>query len=314
MKIQKNVKLAPFTTYRIGGPAKYFIVVKTEEDIREALSWARSNNVPYFILGGGSNLLVADEGYNGLVISLQNNNFIFKDDRLIADAGTTIHDLVTNSVEREFSGLEWAGGLPGQLGGAIRGNANCFGGHMHDVIKKVRIMLPDGSIKIFSKRQCKFSQKNSIFKQKSEYIILSAELKFKKGNKNKLQERVNYCVNWRAKNQPKKHGTCGSVFTRVLLKDLPKDFFDKHPDTKEAVKGIGKQKFQELGTGYLIDRGLGLKGMRIGGAMVSYKHANFVVNVKNAKAEHILIMNSLIKSRVMNKYGIILEEEVHYLN
>ena len=174
---------------------------------REALKWAQDNNVPIFVLGGGSNLLVADKGYNGLVIFLQNNKFKFKGNKLIVDAGMPMQDLVRVSVERGLRGLEWAGGLPGQLGGAIRGNANCFGGHTHDVVKKVRVMSPDGSIKTFNKRQCRFSHKSSIFKQNPKYIILSAELKFKKGNKKKLQEKVDYCMNWRAQNQPQKHGT-----------------------------------------------------------------------------------------------------------
>ena len=313
MNIQTNVELAPYTTYRIGGPAKYFCKAKTEEEILEALNWAKTKSVPYFILGGGSNLLIADEGYGGLVIHLVNNTFEFKGNRLIAQAGANMQDLVSASVDKGLGGLQWAGGLPGQLGGAIRGNANCFGGHIEDVVYSVRAITPEGKIKTFGKRKCKFGHNKSIFKQKPGHIILSAELKLKPQDKKVLQDRMNYCLNWRKENQPKKEGTCGSVFTRVRLSDLPKNFFQKHPEAQIAVKGLQRQKFSELGTGYLIDA-LGFKGKEIGGAKVSHKHANFIVNTASAKAEHILIMNSIIKSRVLNEYGIILEEEVHYLD
>ena len=314
MHLQQNVQLAPYTTYGIGGPAKYFVEAKNENEIREALIWAQKNNVPYFILGGGSNLLISDEGYNGLVIHLATKNYIFKKNKLIADAGCDVQTLVAESVKLELDGFQWAAGLPGQLGGAIRGNANCFGGHTEDIVSKVWAATPAGKIKIFNKRQCKFGHKTSIFKQKPQYIILSAQIMFKPGNKKELEERMNYCLNWRKTNQPhKKEGTCGSVFTRVRLSDLPKDFFNKYPETRGAVKGLQRQKFSELGTGYLIDS-LGFKGRRIGGAQVSYKHANFIVNTANATAEHILIMNSIIKSRVLDEYGIILEEEVYYLS
>ena len=312
LKIKKNILLAPYTTYKIGGPAKYFVEAKTEEEILEALTWAQKNDVPYFVLGGGSNLLISDAGYDGLVIHLANKNYKFDGDRLVADAGCEVKTLVEDSVERGLDGFQWAGGLPGQLGGAIRGNANCFGGHTEDIIYSARAVTPKGKIKIFSNKQCKFGHKTSLFKQKPGYIILSAEIRLKHGDKKVIEEKMNYCVNWRAENQPKKEGTCGSVFTRVRLSDLPKGFFDRHPETKEAVKGLQRQKFSELGTGYLIDS-LALKGKMIGGAQVSHKHANFIVNTANATAEHILIMNSLIKSRVLNEYGVILEEEVHYL-
>lgn len=312
MNIQTNVKLAPYTTYRIGGPAKHFVEAETEEEILEALSWAKKQNLPYFILGGGSNLLISDEGYGGLVIHLTNKNYKFDSDNLTADAGCEVKTLVEECVKRELDGFQWAGGLPGQLGGAIRGNANCFGGHTEDIIHSVRTITPNGKIKTFSKRKCRFGHKTSLFKQKPGYIILSAQIALKPGDKKTLEERMNYCVNWREQNQPKKEGTCGSVFTRVRLSDLPQGFFDRHPETQEAVKGLQRQKFSELGTGYLIDS-LALKGKMIGGAQVSHKHANFIVNTANATAEHILIMNSLIKSRVLNEYGVILEEEVYYL-
>lgn len=324
MKIQKNVKLAPYTTYKIGGLARYFVAVKTEDDIREALGWAKEKKVSYFILGGGSNLLISDEGYDGLVISIQNHRRVgssYGNNRssygrviLEVSSGALMRELVEETTNSGLIGLEWAGGLPGQLGGAIRGNASCFGGQIEDIIKNVKAMDPYGNIKIFNKNQCKFKNKTSIFKEKPELIILSAEIKFKKGDRAKLQEKVNYCLKWRKENQPIEFGTCGSVFTRKLLNELPKDFFDKHPDTQIAIKGINKQRFRELGTAYLIDYGLGLKGLRVGDAEISHKHANFIVNIGNARAEDVIILLSIVKSRVLNKYGILLEEEVYYLS
>ncbi len=258
MKFQKNVLLKNYTTFKIGGPAKYFCFAKNKEGLIEAVKWAKEKNLPFFILGGGSNLLVSDKGYEGLVIKYQNPKL----------------------AEYVNKGLEWAAGIPGTVAGAIRGNAGAFEGEMKDVVKEVEVFdAKTQKIKIFKNKDCQFSYRNSVFKKNPNLIILSAKIRSSRGNPKKIQQYLNY-----RKERHPQEPSAGSVFKNLF--DVP------------AAKLIAE---------------CGLKGKRIGGAQISEKHPNFIINLGNAKSSDVLKLINLVKRKVKNKFGKKLEEEIQYL-
>ncbi|MCD6528037.1 FAD-binding protein, partial [bacterium] len=198
MKIKENIPLSNYTTFKIGGPAKYFAEVKTKKDLIEAIKFARQKNLPFFILGGGSNILVSDEGYNGLVINFQFSIFNFQENKIVAGAGAKLKDLVRASAERGLTGIEWAAGIPGTVGGAIYGNAAAFGKSISEIIKEVEVFdVFELKIKNYRLKDCKFNYKESIFKKNKNLIILSCILNLKKGNKKEIKEKIKYFLDYR---------------------------------------------------------------------------------------------------------------------
>ena len=192
--IKRNVLLKNYITFRIGGPAEYFFVAKTKQDLIKAVKAAKKTNLPFFNLGGGSNLLVSDKGFNGLVIKFQISGFRFQEEKVYAEAGAGLGKLVVRSQELGLSGLEWAIGIPGTVGGAIRGNAGAFGASIADIVESVEVLdiqnikdakskTQDLKSKIFQNRKCKFGYRDSIFKENKNLIILSAVLNLQKGRK-----------------------------------------------------------------------------------------------------------------------------------
>jgi UDP-N-acetylmuramate dehydrogenase len=289
--IQKNISLAKHAAFKIGGPAKYFYIAKTKDELVKAIIAAKKNNLPFFILGGGSNLLVSDKGYNGLVINFQFSIFNFQKNKIFAGAGIKLINLVKTSAEKGLSGLEWATGIPGTIGGAIYGNAGAFGKSMKDIIESVEVFdVKTEKTKTLKKKDCKFNYKSSVFKKNKNLIILSAVIKLKKPavqaqeNRKEIKNKIQGFLNYRKENHPLNLPSVGSIF--------------KNP-----------KKFP---AGYLIEK-CGLKGKKIGGAQVSEKHANFILNTDGAKAKDIIKLINLIKKKVKKKFGIVLEEEIQFL-
>lgn len=284
MKFQRNVSLKNYTTFKIGGRAKYFFVAKTKENLIAAIKTAKKDNLPFFILGGGSNILVADKGYGGLVINFQFAICNFQNSKVIVGAGLPLGKLVNSSARRGLSGLEWAAGVPGQVGGAINGNAGAFEGSMADIVESVEIFdLRNQKIKNFKNNDCKFSYRASIFKDNSNLIILSCKLQLKSGDKKTIKEKIQEYLDYRNERHPKEP-SAGSVFKNVG--DIP--------------------------AALLIDQS-GLKGKKIGGAQISKIHPNFIVNLDGAEAKDVLRLINLVKKRVKEKFGISLEEEIQFL-
>lgn len=308
--IQENVSLAKYTTFRIGGPAKFFVEVKTIAELEEAVKFAKEKNLQIFVLGGGSNLLVSDAGFDGLVIKIKFNDLhIDAENNLIeAGAGVLMAKLVKDSIEEGLSGLEWAAGLPGSLGGAIRGNAGTFGLSMKDSVKTVKAHdLITGKIEEFENNDCQFGYRESIFKQKSDLVILSVVLAVNKGDKETMKQKFSEYISWRREFFPETYSP-GSFFKHTeptehntkKLKEIPR-FFELKLHEKNTIP-----------TGFVIEEA-GLKGKKIGGAMVSEKHANFIINTGNATAEDVVMLASIIKQQVRDKFGVELREEVQYL-
>lgn len=279
---QKNVLLKDYTTYKIGGPAKYFLIAKNKEDLIKAVKSAKELKLSVFILGGGSNVLVSDKGFNGLVIKMDNSKIDFiGQNSVFIEAGTNSAKLVKFATDNSLSGVEWFAGIPGTVGGAIFGNAQAFGVKMSDSVESVEV-LDFKTLKIvkLSKKQCKFSLKNSIFKKNQNLIILSAVLKLKKAKKADIETKVKEHISYRKKSHPISFPSAGSVFVNP-----------------------------EMSAASLIES-CGLKGKKIGQAQISLQHANFIVNLGGAKAKDVLALIKLAKQKVKKTFNIDLEQEI----
>jgi len=319
--VKKNILLRDYTTFKIGGRAKYFFVAKTKEDLILAVKVAKKNKLPFFILGGGSNLLVADKGFKGLVIKIQNSRFKIQNYKIRVEAGTMLTGLLNASLKAGLTGLEWAVGIPGTVGGAIYGNAGTPKESMKDIVKEVELFdVKTEKNKIFKNKDCKFDYRESIFKKNKKLVILSTILKLKKGNKKEIKNKTNNYLNHRKDTQPLNFPSAGSIFKNPRLRPA----FTKVSAGKQGYGGqakdflVGKigeeNKFSSsvFTAAQLIEKCI-LKGKRIGNVKISEKHANFIVNLGQGKAKDVKKLIELAKKRVKNKFGIGLEEEICYL-
>lgn len=314
MSIREHIRLAPHTAYRIGGPARYFVAAKNADDVRGALAWAADKQVPYFILGGGSNLLISDSGYTGLVIAMRNtrthvHQSLGSDHTVFveSDAGVGLQTLVDLSLEHGLEGLEWAAGIPGHVGGAVRGNAGAFWGEIGNVIERVAALTPQGDLQIFSPDHCRFGYRTSVFKEEKGLAVVSVMMRLRRGNKEELLHKAEELREWRRAKHPLEYPNCGSVFKRIAVGDIKLGMWEKYPDMRDAIRA------GQVATAYFIDK-CDLKGVRMGGAEVSEKHPNFIVNrTRRAKAEHVMMLASHVRTRVHEKFGILLEEEPEFV-
>ncbi|MBI2640553.1 MAG: UDP-N-acetylmuramate dehydrogenase [Candidatus Sungbacteria bacterium] len=310
IKIQENVALAPYTIYKIGGPAKFFAEVRSSEELKEALKFAAEKNLPFFVLGAGSNVLVSDKGFDGLVIRMAGGEVKVDGDGLIVDAGAMMAQAVLKSAQAGLTGFEWAIGVPGTIGGSVRGNAGCFGSEMKDVVESVEVF--DSKKATSYKLQatsCEFNYRDSVFKKHPEWIILSATLKLKKGDPKVIQGNIKKITVERTTKQDIGTRSCGCIFKNVSWsrKDIAKEkLLDRFP----ALAQFKDQA--SIPASFLIDSA-GLKDRRVGHVFISPKHANYFVNEGGATAEEVLMLIAIAKDTVRRKYGISLEEEIQYL-
>jgi UDP-N-acetylmuramate dehydrogenase len=321
-KFQENVALSKFSHYKIGGKARFFFEAKTKKDIQWAVKEAKARKLPIFILAGGTNVLISDEGFNGLVLRPDITGIKAKGNTVSVGAGVSMAELVKDSAARSFSGLEWAGGLPGTFGGAIRGNAGCFGGEIKDSIRSVRSF--DMKKMVFverTARQCKFGYRQSIFKQKNgSEIIVSAVIELKKGDKKAIAKSIKEKIDYRKKNHPLEYPNVGSIFKNVRLDVIHKKNGEKYKkalhETATNFRGstfsIKTDPFPVISAAKLISE-TGLRGVSFGGAMISPKHPNFIVNVLNAGSPDVKNLITLTKAEVQKKFRIQLEEEVQMI-
>jgi len=305
--VKENILLENYTTYKIGGPAKYFFVAKTKEDLISAIKTAKNLKIPIFILGGGSNILVSDKGFSGLTIKIDISNIEFKENNIFVGAGANLTKLAFDSAENGLSGLEWAAGIPGTVGGAIHGNAHAFGTKISDTVKNVEtINLSTLKLNNFTKEQCHFSLKNSIFKKNKNLIIISAVLEFKKENPNEIKNRIKGFLEHRRSKHPMNFPSAGSTFINPIIRIKNKKLLEKFPELNEYnEKG-------SMPSWYLI-KNAGLSGGKIGNAQISEKHCNFIINLGEAKAKDVLSLMNLAKKEVKRKFGVSLESEVQFV-
>ena len=280
-----NEPMSRHTSYGIGGPAGAYITPRDRDDLRRILHFADEQNIPVFFIGSGSNLLVADEGINGIVITLIKsfNKLEIKGCHIYAETGVMLGHMVKHCIKQKLTGLETMVGVPGTLGGALMMNAGAFGSEISNCLKNVDAMTLMGKIKQYSIKDIDFNYRHSSFKKNE--IIMSANFVLKKATKQEIMNKRAKASAGRKETQPLRFRSAGSLF-------------------KNPKKGVA--------AGYLIDKA-GLKGTHRGDAEISEKHANFFVNHGKANAEDVVFLIRLARKTVEKKFGINLELEVKTL-
>jgi len=281
--LKENVALASFTSFNIGGPAKYFFIANENDEIVKAVKLCKKLNINFYILGNGTNILVSDKGFDGLVIKMENDSITFNNDIVVAESGVKVQKLIRESITNNLTGLEFLIGIPGTVGGGVAGNIGTATQWIDTRIINVTFINANNEMQTLPKSQCDFSYRYSKFKYNDKDIILSTELKLDKSDQNTIQGNVSNFLNNRS-HQPVNKACAGSIF--------------KNPKGETAWR--------------LIDK-LGLRGKKIGGAKVSNEHANFIINTGKATADDVVILISYIKQQVRDNLGIQLQEEIKYV-
>jgi len=319
-KFQENVPLSKFNHYKIGGPARFFFEAKNEKEVVWAVAEAKKQKLKVFILSGGTNLLFCDKGFDGLVLRPAIMALKAKTGGSIeVGAGVFMKDLLNFAAEKSLSGLEWAGGLPGTVGGAIRGNAGCFGGEAKDNIVSVRSFDTKAmKIVVRSAQECSFKYRDSVFKKKhGAEIVLSATFTLTKGDKKAILKSIKEKIEYRKKTHPLEYPNIGSTFKNIPLHAIHEKGSQEYKKAVEAHElsfrgsrfSVKTDPFPVISAAKLISES-GLRGVSAGGAMISPKHPNFIVNVLNASSCDARSLITLAKSEVFKKFGVQMEEEV----
>lgn len=281
-QIKINEPLKNHTTFKIGGPADIMLFPSSIDDLQKAISICIEANLSHFIMGQGSNLLVRDGGYRGIVIKIGTHlkKYVVQDIRIYAEAGVRLSELAHNAASHSLTGLEFAEGIPGSLGGAVVMNAGAYDSEMKNVLESVQAISTSGQIQSFSREQLNMSYRKSIF-QANQFIVVSAVLQLKRGEKEMIQTKMREFARRRREKQPLDHPSAGSVFRR------PEGIY----------------------VGPIIEK-MGLKGFSIGDAQVSAKHAGFIINKGNATASDVIALIKVIQEKAEQTYGIDLMPEI----
>lgn len=308
-KVKEQISLSKFSNYKIGGPARFLLAAKTEKDITEGVKLAKAKRQKLFILGGGTNLLISDAGFDGFVIKPEISFIKKSGNKISVGSGASLGDFLKFAAKNKLQGVEWAGGLPGTVGGAIYGNAGAFGGEIKDSLESVRSFnIQDKKFIERNNKDCKFSYRSSVFKEnRGQEIIVSATFGLNPGNQKAIQASIDEKVKYRIDRQPLEYPNVGSIFKNVDVKKFPK------AKLKEVEHVVKLDPFPVIPTAHLISE-VGLKGVSFGGAMISPKHPNFIVNSENATASDVLALISLVKAEVKKKFSVNLEEEVQMVS
>lgn len=282
--IQEKVPLSKYTFTKTGGPAEFLAFPKNIDQLEQLVQVTRENNIPLTVIGNASNLIIRDGGIDGLVVILtEMNQITVNGTEVTAEAGARIIDTAFTAAKAALSGMEFAAGIPGSVGGGVFMNAGAYGGETQKVVKTVNVMTKDGEFKTYSNEEMEFSYRHSLIQENGD-IVLSATFELKKGEKDKILDEMNYLNALRRYKQPLEYPSCGSVFKR------PKGHF----------------------VGPMIIKA-GLQGKQIGGAQDSTKHAGFIVNKGGATATDYLDLIHLIQKVIKEKYDIDLHTEVRII-
>lgn len=285
-QIKQKELLKNHTSLHIGGEADYLVTPAGADEIKNVISLCKQENIPFYIMGNGSNLLVSDKGYRGLIIKLGEDfsSISVKEEGYVtAQAGVLLSKLANVVARGGLTGFEFAAGIPGTLGGAVTMNAGAYGGEMKQCITGAKVMDEEGNIHILNKDDLELEYRSSIL-QKKNYILLEAEMKLAIGNVQEIMEKIHQFNSLRREKQPLDQYSAGSTFKR------PQGYF----------------------AGKLISDA-GLRGYQVGDAAVSEKHCGFVINKGNATAKDFLAVITDVSDKVKDKFGILLEPEIKYL-
>lgn len=280
--VQIEEPMSKHTTFRIGGPAQYFVTPQSTEELGQVVLLCNAEKMPYFVIGHGSNLLVSDKGMRCVVIQLYKNfeRFRIENDRVYAQAGVMLNKLGQATKEASLTGFEFAAGIPGTLGGAVMMNAGAYGGEMKDIVEFVQLMDRDGNLIEKTCEEMDFSYRHSIV-ENGDYIVVGATLKLQPGDQGAITARMEELAIARKTKQPLEFPSAGSTFKR------PEGYF------------AGK---------LIMDAGL--RGYQVGGAQVSEKHCGFVINKGGATAQDVLQLVADVKRKVYEEFQVELEPEV----
>ena len=309
MKIFKNKNLKDLTSFKIASLANYFVEIYNLDDFLIFFNWQRDKNLPIFILGGGTNILI--DNFNGIVLK-PNFRFIeeIEERMLKVGSGVLISELLDYVINRGYQGLEWAGGLPGEVGGAIEGGVGCFGGEFKNLILEVKaINLKTGEEKIFSKEECLFAYRDSFFRQNKDWLIVETKLFFEnRKDKEELRKIAKEKINYRQMKHPLEYPNAGSIFKNIPLEKAPKFVKDLALE-KNKVKN---DPFPIIPVAFLISE-IGLKGKRIGDAQISEKHSNFIINLGRATFNDVYQLINFTKKKLEDKFEIKPEIEIQII-
>lgn len=283
--ILENEPMSKHTTFRIGGEAACFVKISSTEQLKKLIPYLKQVEVPYFILGNGSNLLVGDRGYDGVILQLKEkfSQIEVEGNLLHAKAGALLSQVAQCAMEHSLAGLSYASGIPGTVGGGVMMNAGAYGGEMKQVVEQVSVLDDEGEILVLDNETMEFGYRSSIIKDR-HFIVLEVSFRLKEGNKEEIRREMEELAAKRREKQPLNYPSAGSTFKR------PQGYF------------AGK---------LIMDAGL--RGYSIGGAGVSEKHCGFVVNKGNATAADVSEVIAEVRERVKDKFGVTLEREVIYL-
>ncbi len=296
-KVKVNVPLARFTTFKIGGPAKFYVEVAGKDETAGLLNFLSSEGMTFYILGNGSNVVFSDEGYDGVVVRFKNEEINLMGNTIIAGAGAALAKVVNLASQNSLSGLEWAAGVPGTVGGAVRGNAGAMGKETSNCVSEVEVWQ-DGEVKNWTAKECGFGYRDSDFKN-NQAVILEVKYVLNPGDKATILAEMQKYLKQRSGRYPA-YPSAGSFFKNVKVADWPGDKSELPPLYIER---------KMIPVGWLIE-GVDLKGYAIGGAKFSEEHGNFIVNFNNATQADIVALVEEAKSRVYNKYKVGIEPEV----
>ncbi len=296
-RVRLNEPMCKHTTMKVGGPAEFFVAVNDNDKLAGLLNFLSGEGVPFFILGGGSNVLIRDDGFEGVVIAVETNALDCRGEMIVCDSGENLSSVVSVAVANSLAGMEWAAGIPGTAGGAVRGNAGAMGSDISQSVSEVTVWK-NGEIFTLKNNECEFGYRSSIFK-KDGGVILRIIFKLQPGEKKEILKKTGENIQKRLGLHPA-HPSSGSFFKNIRIENWP-----GNQDDLPA-------QYRERGTipaGYLIEQ-LGLKGYRVGGAGVSIEHGNFIINYGGATQADIVSLVETVKEKVYNKYGIELVPEV----
>ena len=296
--VKPNAALAKLTTFHIGGQVQFLIQVTETEKVVELLNFLTGEGIPYFILGGGSNTIWQDDLYEGVVIKMQNATIKNQNDTISADAGAPLAAVVTNFMQNSLSGMEWAAGVPGTVGGAVRGNAGAMDSDTSRSVEKI-VVWRDGEVVELKPEECGYGYRESIFKHNQD-IVLQAVYKTKPGDKKEILKHIQENIKGRNGKYPAKP-SAGSFFKNV-------DFKDWKGDLAKLPEHFSKA--QKVPAGWINEQN-GLKGFQIGGAMISKEHGNFLINFTGeATQADVIALKEEAQKRAMENFGVELEPEV----
>ncbi|MBI2022239.1 UDP-N-acetylmuramate dehydrogenase [Candidatus Daviesbacteria bacterium] len=305
MQIEENVALNKVTTLAIGGPAKGFVTVSNIDQLKEALLHSFDYGLEFLVIGGGSNILVSDEGFNGLIIKNQISGIEQNGDTLKVKSGTSLQDLVNFSIEKDLGGLHKLNGIPGTVGGAIFGNAGAFGQTISDYLQSVTTLNPkDQSLMVLSKDECQFEYRDSGFKRNG-LIILEVELKLPNQDQELLKKEAQEVLEKRLKKYPPGILCPGSFFKNLFINKLPEGVQKQIPKERDY--------FGKVPAWFFLDE-VGAKGDQLGQIKIADFHGNLFINLGEGNAKDFYELAKKYFIKVKEKFGVELEPEVQFIN